>query len=142
MVKVYCRTDISDRDIDALANSYGARYVLQAPAPKRGGGYLNFPSIILYRENLNKEEEEKGYSNYICCTIIDNKILVSDGSFVENMTFNGIEYRDGLLYSVYRNNCVWNDKGLYIDGGQDYIHTSSNEVISFKVKDGEIVLKE
>lgn len=90
-----------------------------------------------------KEPHPKFGNHYLGISVDDydirDRIILSRGDHIENMTFGMIRDDNGTLhYSSHVHDYVELSNSKFIDGGRDYIRTNT-DVILMQVKDGRFV---
>lgn len=123
--------------IDAVEKKYNATYVAEL-CLKFNGSWVNSPAYVFYQEKPPVED----YSHYFALIIKPSGAFITSGASAVEGTIWAVEADDGeIIYSSYRHDYHQSkDKSVIIDGGRDYIKSSTNKVIGLEIKEGKFVL--
>lgn len=126
---------LTDKQIKHIEEAYGAKYLIDSCLRTTDGQWVDYPAAFFY----TKEPHPEG-SNYFA-------IFYQYGQFQASIT-NGICIEDqilafaivdsGMFHSRYHHEYVERD-GVFIDGGQDYVRTSSDNLVNYRIENGEFV---
>lgn len=137
---------LQDRDaeyltVDSVKNverTYGAKFLGPWCVKARHGGWTKTPIDVFYVQELSKPEHYHYMGFYI-----DN--LTGHSMICNAESFNSIPMTgmliDDILYVSRSVHDYIDINGEAIDGGRDYLHTNSVNLVLFNFVDGEICLK-
>lgn len=116
---------------------YAAKYLGPWCIKDARGNWTERPIDVFYTANPSKPE----YSHYFGFyrDFIAYNLIVCDAASFNSVPLTGMLVDDVLYVSRYRHDCI-EVNGSVIDGGRDYIHTNSTELVQFNFVDGEICL--
>lgn len=108
--------------VKTIEEKYNAKYMGYWCSQRPSGGWNEQPVDVFYVEN---PDTSKGHTNYFGMFVRDGMMLITDASscFEEHIT--GLEENGTVYVSRYRHDFVQTPLGSHIDGGRDYIKSSS-----------------
>jgi hypothetical protein len=128
-------SDNFDADtIAVIEKEYRATYVIDTSTP---GG---IPCAVFYAEEMHPVSK----SHYFAMYWGPNEAYITNGSFVEDQTFQCVVADDGeVIHSRHRHDYrTSKDGSVWIDGGREYTRSgwyTGEQWITVQVKDGKVV---
>lgn len=124
---------LGPKQIAIIEEKYNAKYVFESCIKNSNGGWVNFPVAIFYTEEAHPEG-----SNYFAFYERDGRFYISNGISATEPFF-GVLVEDEVIYSRYRHD-FRERNGIFVDGGRDYIRSSSNKTVELKVEKNQLVV--
>ena len=110
---------------------------LGAWAIKTKYGWSEYPVDVFYNAN-----PDVGHSNYlgIFWDQVKQAFMLTDASSAFDNALSCLVKDDIIYVSKFRHDYVCTPKGLFIDGGRDYLRTNCLELKKLSVVNGDFVL--
>lgn len=114
-----------------------AKYICETPIKDTGGSWVNIPCAIFY----NSEPHPQG-SNYFALykLPLNGKMYIANGiSALEGDIVGAVSDDGEVIYSRYRHDYrTSSDGSVTIDGGRDYVRTTTSNLVKLKVIGDEL----
>lgn len=126
--------------IEEVEKKRNSKYVGEFCLLTKSGEWANSPASIFYQEKPPVE----GYSNYFALIVQNGTLYITSGASAVEETIWAVQADDGeIIYSRYRHDYRESkDKSVFIDGGRDYLKSSTQNVIPLEIVDGKFALKD
>lgn len=122
-------------DVKKVERLKRAKYVGMFAPKNKNGNWINESYPLFYTKTAHPEG-----SNYfmIGLTSMEGIPFIFDGiSATQTIYTAAVVSEDEAIYSEYRHH--FNSKNdIFIDGGQEYIHTNATKFLTFKIIDGKL----
>lgn len=118
----------SDENIAAIEKVRNCRYVIDTE-------HQDVHVAIFYGD---KEHPDSGSRYFALYYTPENKLMITDGSFIEDQDLVGVLAKDGeVIYSRYRHDYVTSADGTaMVDGGRAYLKSSLSPKVRITVVNG------
>lgn len=132
-------TWLSAEQIKTVEKVKSAKYVCELAIKGANGGWINQPCLIFY----NEEKHPVSNSHYFALLSMGEQMAVTNGQSAVDETFTGICADDGeIIYSRFRHDYrTSKDGSVTIDGGRDYVRSSSGpaKLVTLKILNDRVV---
>jgi len=113
--------------IKIIENKMNAKYIFESCLKTTSGGWSNAPFAIFYTEDAHPQG-----SNYFGIYVdIDGKTMITN-AISATEPFQGAAIDDEIIYSRYRHD-FREHRGVFIDGGRDYIRWGGERMTDAKI---------
>lgn len=130
-------------NINQIEEHYNCKFVCETPIKDNRGSWRDTSSLIFYSEVPHPQG-----SNYMALSIsyhyneskdhMEDTLVVSNGISATQNNIVGVIDGDEVIYSRYRHDYRSGKTNVFVDGGRDYIRTSSNCVVELKINEGNL----
>lgn len=129
---------LEEANIKRAETLYTAKYLGPWCIKNAKGCWTNFAVDVFYTDKPSKPD----YSHYFGCyrDFITDNLMVCDAASFNSAPITGMLI-DGVLYSSRFRHDYVDVNGEFLDGGRDYIHTNSSNLVLFNFVDGEICIQ-
>lgn len=127
--------------IAEIESNYNAKYMGYWCTKNPKNGWNESPVDVFY---VAEPDRSRGHTNYFGMFVHDDTSYITDASSAFSEPITGILTNDGeVIVSRFRHDYIMKD-GYMIDGGRDYLKSSSNSLqtfVSVSIEHGEFVLE-
>jgi len=120
-------TFLTDKGIEIIETKMNAKYVFESCLKNKDGGWANMPVAVFYTDSAHPQGSNYFgiYTNNAGVTMITDAITATE-------KFQGLSIDDEVIYSRYRHD-FREHRGVFVDGGRDYIKWGGDRISEAKV---------
>jgi hypothetical protein len=129
----------AEKTITNIAAQYNAKYLGSWCIRNKMGNWSEDPVEVFYQPTPNCS---KGHSHYfgIFYPALSKQLMICNAESAFSEPMLGILENDEVYTSRFRHDFIMTPEGKIIDGGRDYLHSSSDvSFVEVTVKDGEFI---
>jgi hypothetical protein len=115
----------------------GSKYVGEFCIRQPGGSWSESPVAVFYQPNPNRD---LGHTNYFGLIRRGSSVYIMNALSAAEEPFEGILYRDEVIYSRFRHDFRSSSDGrVFVDGGRDYLRWGGEGMAEGKIVRLQIV---
>jgi hypothetical protein len=121
----------SEESIKTIERMKSATYVCDTELPTNGA--VPVLCSIFYGDEAHPVSGSHYFAMFYD---FDKRLMITNGSFVENQSFTGVVADDNsVIYSRHRHDYrTSGDGSVFVDGGRDYIRTNASRTVELVIK--------
>lgn len=127
-------------DIKKVEEKYNAKYIGDFALKDKYNGWTEQPAAIFYCEN---PDQSKGHTHYFGLLMRGKTVMITKGDSAFSQGLSGAIAKNGeIIISCYRHHFVEAEDGsCVIDGGRDYLHTNTTNIVKLKINKDKLEIE-